>query len=158
MPALVLWCRVPSLLSALLLCVWCVACKYASISRFKGVFSAFWGACVGLCGFGALRGLCGFCARVELGGFGACGVFAPILSVFHLLLSSFLPFCSCVCFLLCSLFFFVLLPCLSFLGLSLLFSFPFRTIRKKKGRKVFFLRPRFVCCVFLLCVVYIIYF
>ena len=46
-----------------------VACKYGSISRFKGVFSGFWGSCVGLYGFGALLGLCGFCARVELGGY-----------------------------------------------------------------------------------------
>ena len=68
MPALVLWWRAPCLLSALLLCLWCVACKYASISRFKGVFSAVWGVCVGLCCLGGLRGLWGFCTRVELGG------------------------------------------------------------------------------------------
>ena len=42
--------------------------EYGSISRFKGVFSAVCGRCVGLCGLRALRGLCGFCARVELGG------------------------------------------------------------------------------------------
>ena len=41
---------------------------YGSISRFKGVFSAFWAFRVGLCYLGGLRGLCGFCARVELGG------------------------------------------------------------------------------------------
>ena len=56
------------LLSALSLCAWCVACKYALISRSKGVFRAVWGVCVGLCYLRALRGLCGFCARVELGG------------------------------------------------------------------------------------------
>ena len=59
---------VPCLLSALLLRSRCVACKYGSISRFKGVSSVVWGFCVGLLGLGALRGLCGFCVRVELGG------------------------------------------------------------------------------------------
>ena len=48
MPALVLWSSVPLLLFALLLCAWCIACKYGSISRFKGVFGAVWGCCVGL--------------------------------------------------------------------------------------------------------------
>ena len=70
--ALVLWWCAPRLLSAFLLCACRVACKYGSISRFKGVFSGFWGADVCLYGFGVLRGLCGlcgFCARVELGGY-----------------------------------------------------------------------------------------
>ena len=66
--ALVLWCRALAFLSALSLCACRVACKYGSISRFKGVFSAVYGVCVGLCCLGALRGLWGFCARVELGG------------------------------------------------------------------------------------------
>ena len=56
------------LLSALSLCLWHIMLEYGSISRFKGVFRGFYGACVGLCCLGALRGLCGFCARVELGG------------------------------------------------------------------------------------------
>ena len=56
------------LLPALSLCSWCVVLEYALISRFKGVFRGFCGACVGLCGLRALRGLCGFCTRVELGG------------------------------------------------------------------------------------------
>lgn len=60
--------RIPSFLSALSLYVWCVACKYAPISRFKGVFRGFYMVCVGLFVLRALRGLCGFCARVELGG------------------------------------------------------------------------------------------
>ena len=34
--------------------------RYGSISRFKGVFSAVCGVCVGLCGLWALRGLWGF--------------------------------------------------------------------------------------------------
>ena len=55
-------------LPACLLCLWCIALEYGSISRFKGVFRGFYGADVCLYGFGALRGLCGFCARVELGG------------------------------------------------------------------------------------------
>ena len=50
-------------LSCIALCR--VACRYGSISRFKGVFSAVWGFRVGLC---CLRVLCGFCTRVELGG------------------------------------------------------------------------------------------
>ena len=50
----------PAFLSALLLCSRCVACKYGSISRFKGVFRGFYGACVGLCWLRGLRGLWGF--------------------------------------------------------------------------------------------------
>ena len=76
----------PCLLSSFSLCLWRIACKYGSISRFKGVFSAVWGCCAGLCCLGALRGLWGFCVREWLGGFVACGVFAP---VFHLLPISF---------------------------------------------------------------------
>ena len=60
MPALVLWSCVPSFLSALSLCLWCVVLEYALISRFKGVFSVVCGVCVGLCCLGALRGLWGF--------------------------------------------------------------------------------------------------
>ena len=52
-----------------------VACKYTFIWRFRGVFGAVWGGCVGLCGFGALRGLWGFCTREWLGGYMTCGVF-----------------------------------------------------------------------------------
>lgn len=62
-------CSLP--LSALSLCACRVACKYGSISRFKGVFRGFYMFGVGLCCLRALRGLWGFCARVELGGFGA---------------------------------------------------------------------------------------
>ena len=94
MPALILWSCAPCLLSAFLFCACRVACKYASISRFKGVFSGFYGVCVGLCGLRALRGLCGFCARVELGGLKACGVFA---SVFLHLSSAFLVFALFLC-------------------------------------------------------------
>ena len=47
--------RVPCFLSAFLLCLWCVAFEYGSISHFKGVFSAVYGVCVGLLGLGALR-------------------------------------------------------------------------------------------------------
>ena len=56
------------LLSAFLLCLRCIACIYALIQRFKGVFRGFYMVRVGLCCSGALRGLWGFCARVELGG------------------------------------------------------------------------------------------
>ena len=54
----------PILLPAFPLCLWWIGCKYAFISHFKAVFSAFWGGRVGLYRFGALRGLWGFCARV----------------------------------------------------------------------------------------------
>ena len=59
-PAVVLWRCVPCLLSALSLCACRVACKYASIWRFKGVFSVVWGVRVGLYCLRALRGLCDF--------------------------------------------------------------------------------------------------
>lgn len=138
--------RVPSLLSALPLCLWWVALEYGSISRFKGVFSVVWGVCVGLCCFGALRGLCGFCAREPLGGLKACSVFASVLFFF----ASVLSFCPllfffayllglCLC---CSRL--VLLPSLFVLVCLLLFLFPFRYMRKKRGRN--FLRPLSFCC------------
>ena len=38
----------PLLPSFCCFCSWRVACKYGSISRFKGVFSEVWGFCVGL--------------------------------------------------------------------------------------------------------------
>ena len=105
-PAPSLWvCSVPfSLpLSSFLLCLWCIALEYGSISHFKGVFSAFWGADVCLYRLRSLRGLWGFCVRERLGGFMACGVFAPIFSFFHLLrLSSWaLPLLSLACPLVC---------------------------------------------------------
>ena len=154
---LLLWC-VPCLLSACLLCLWCIALEYGFISRFKGVFRGFCGVGVYLCGFGALRGLCGFCARVELGGLKACSVFASILSSFVLFLvlyfvlylvllllclPFFLPLCSCfLCLSSCPLL--VLSLCLPSLCGLLLFLFPLRYIRKKKGRNS--LRPLLSCC------------
>lgn len=42
-------------LPSFLLCLWCIAFEYGFISRFKGVFSAFWGVRGGLCCLGALR-------------------------------------------------------------------------------------------------------
>ena len=51
------------LLSALSLCLCWVVLEICLYSRFKGVFSAVWGCCVGLCCLGALRGLWGFCVR-----------------------------------------------------------------------------------------------
>ena len=38
-----------------LLCLWCIALEYGSISHFKGVFSAFYGADVCLYGLRSLR-------------------------------------------------------------------------------------------------------
>ena len=99
----------------------------------------------------AFCGLCGFCARVELGGYMTCGVFAFI---FHLLCPCLVLLILCLppfmlVVLLCSgCLLLVLLPCLVFLC-GLLFLFPFRYMRKKKGRKS--LRPRFVCCGLLCC-------
>ena len=51
-------------LSALSLCPRCVALEICLYSRFKAVFGAVWGVCVGLCCLDALRGLWGFCVRV----------------------------------------------------------------------------------------------
>ena len=132
------WC-VPSLSSALSLCLCCVMLEYGSISRFKVVFGVVYGFGVGLCCLRALRGLCGFCARVELGGLKACGVFASIYPFICL------PLCPCfsLCLssrlcLYCSLL--VLLSCLC------CFLFPFGIYAKRKGAKVYPLRPLFVCC------------
>ena len=86
----------PCLLSAFLLCLFGTACKYGFIWRFRGIFSAFYGVCVGLYCLGALRGLCGFCTREWLGGFMSCGVFRLSFSSF-LLLSSLLLLSSCSC-------------------------------------------------------------
>ena len=136
--ALVLWWCAPCLLSALLHCACRVACKYGSVSRFKGVFSGFWGVGVYLYRFGVLRGLWGFCARVELGGYMTCGVFASILSSFVLFLvlylvllllclPFFLPLCSC----------FLCLSSCPLLVLSLFvgccFFFPYGLYAKRKG-------------------------
>ena len=136
---------IPCLLPALLLCLWCITLKYGSIWLFKGVFSGFCGADVYLCGLRFLRGLCGFCVRERLGGFGACGVFASILSVFLLL---------CLCFVL----FLVLLLLLSFACLfslcglflgsfvGVVGSFSLSDVQtKRKGAKVCPLRPLLSC-------------
>ena len=135
--ALVLWWCAPCLLSACLLCACRVACEYGSISRFEGVFSGFWGSCVGLCGFGALRGLCGFCAREVFGGYMTCGVFRLY---FASILSSFVLFL--VLLLLClhpfiSLSFFVLLHCFcDSLGVGVVsFSLSVYT-QKERARRV----------------------
>ena len=84
------------LLSALLLCSCRVACKYGSISHSKGVFSGFPLLAVGLYCSGALRGLWGFCVREQLGGFVACGVFAPIFIVLQLFFFFFAAFLLCL--------------------------------------------------------------
>lgn len=104
-------CRAPRILVDLLLCSLCVVLEYALISRFKGYFSAFWGADVYLYGLMSLRGLWGFCTRVELGGFRACCDFLQNLS--------FCPFVFSLCPA------FGALPLL-LLGLSSCLVFPFR--------------------------------
>ena len=127
-----------SLLAALLLCSRCVACKYGSISRFKGVFRGFYGVRVCLCCFGALRGLCGFCARVELGGLKACRVFRLSFSSFVLvfaLLLCYLPiFWGFAFVVLC------LSSCIVFVGLWVCFFrffLPCGLHAKRKGAKCF---------------------
>ena len=79
-PAFVV-CSVPlSLsLSALVHLLSCNSPILCLISRFRGVFSGFWGSDVYLYGSRSLRGLCGLCTRVGLGGLKACGVFASML-------------------------------------------------------------------------------
>ena len=105
---------------------------FAFLGRFRG-FLLFR---VGLCWLGGLCGLCGFLC--------ACGVrrikdllrvclsFSPFVSVFALLLCSFACFTLVVLGLSSCLVLFVLVPLW-----SLLFLFPYRTTRKKKGRKGF---------------------
>ena len=104
------------LLSALLLCLWCVALKYAFICDFKGVFSGFWVFGVGLYCFGALRGLWGFCVREWLGGLKACCVFAFLLSFclypFAFRFISLPAFCPSPCLLCSGCLLLVLLHCL----------------------------------------------
>ena len=127
-------------LSALLLCSRCVACKYAFISRFKGVFRGFYGVCVGLCCSGALRGLWGFCVRERLGGFRACCVFASVYP-FFIFFAYVIRFFSVLDFLclfsgcpsLLWLSFFVLLHCLcGSLGVVVGFSFSLSDKTKKE--------------------------
>ena len=140
--------------SLFLLCSRCVACKYAFVSRFKGVFSRFPLLDVGLYCFDALRGLWGFCARVELGGFGACGVFAFLFILFAFLFILFAFLLSfCLSFYLFALLLGLCLCCslacplvLSFLLCRCIFFFPFGCTDKKKGRN--FLRPLLSCCGF----------
>ena len=129
------------LLSALLLCVWCIVLEICLYSHFKGVLEGFWGCYVGLCWVGALRGLWGFCTRVELGGLKACGVFAPLLPLFCPLSCPFAPaFLACPLVLLSS------LPAL-FVLVSLWFLFPLRMNKQKERAQRFCpLCPLFVCC------------
>ena len=143
-PAPSLWvCSVPLPCLCPLSCFACrVACEYGFISRFKGVFSAFWGADVCLYRLRSLRGLWGFCVREWLGGFMACCVFALLFTsspLFFFLFAYLLGLCLCCPWLVLLLVLFVLV--------CLLFPFPFRYMRKKKGRKVF-LRPLLSCCGF----------
>lgn len=123
----------PAFLSALSLCLWYITPEYGSISRFKGVFSAVYMVCVGLCCLRALRGLWGFCARVWLGGLEACCVFASILYLLPCFLS------CCLCFplvvVLCSGCLY-LSSCIVFVALWVCFSrffFPFGIYAKRKG-------------------------
>ena len=128
---------------ALPLSLSCFACgalhlNMALFRILRGFLARFWGADVYLYVLRSLRGLCGFCTRVELGGLKACGVFCLSFSSFLLLSSLFLlSSCSCPA----SLLGFFSWSCpLSLCGL--LFLFPLRYMRKKKGRAVL-VRPLF---------------
>ena len=105
---------------------------------------------VGLCCLGALRGLCGFCARVELGGLEARGVFCLSFCpfAFLLLLLCLPPFMLVV--LLCS-GCLSLSSCIVFVALWVCccFLFPFGLYAKRKGAKVFPLRPLLSYCGFI---------
>ena len=137
-----------SLLSPLLLCLWCAVLEYGFILRFKGIFSGFWGFRVGLCWLGALRGLWGFCVREWLGGFMACGVspsFCPFVffscPLVLLSLALLLGFVACFpAWLLLLVFGVACVVVVGFLSLSDGFRY------KKKGRA---LRP-FLRCLFAL--------
>ena len=119
------------------LCPRCIACKYGSISHFKGVFRGFWGCCVGLCCLRALRGLWGFCTRVELGGLKTCGVFASVFLSFSLCLPFVFPCSSSGCPALLWLSFFLCLSsCLVFPFLLCLccFFFPYGLYAKERAQ------------------------
>ena len=157
----------------LLHCACRVACEYGSISRFKGVLRGFWGVGVIFvwvwgfawlvwllcaCGVWRFRGLWRACLYFVL-------FYPPLSSFLSSILSSILSFCSCVCLSFCPLcscfYLFSCFPCLSSCPLLVLlpalfvlvslwglcFLFPFRTMRKKKGRNS--LRPLLSCCVLL---------
>ena len=150
-PCSLLWSCAPLFLSALSLFPWCIACKYAFISRFKGVFSVVYSARVGLFVLGALRGLCGFCVREWLGGLEARCVFAFVFPIFCL------SFCLFPCFLSfvlrwsgCLSFPLVCPLVLSFLScFGFVFSFSLAVYTQKKGRKGFALVSSLrVLCVF----------
>ena len=119
---------------------------------FRGFLAWFLLFRVGLLGLGALRGLWGFCVREWLGGYMTCGdflqnlsfcpfvfFFSPLVLLSPALLLGFLP-----CLLSSSLSCFLGFVAWLLVLVGLLFLFPFRTIRKKKGRNS--LRPLFVGC------------
>ena len=104
---------------------------------------------VGLYCLGALRGLWGFCAREVFGGLEACGVFAPIYPFICL---PFIRFSASLPIFWGFVFVVLGLSCLPVLFVLvslwvLLFSFPYRTTRKKKGRAVL-VRPLLSYCCF----------
>ena len=129
---------VPSLLSALSLCLRCNVLEICLYSHFRAVFSAVWGADVCLYRFSALRGLWGFYVREWLGGLEAYGAFASILSLSHpffIFFAYLLGLCLC-----CPLL--VLLPALFVLVSLWVFVFSFSLadyMQKRKGAKVLLL-------------------
>ena len=123
-----------------------VACRYGSVWRFGGVFSAVWGFRVGLCRLLALRGLCGFCVREWLGGLEACCVFASVfilLCLYFIRFSSSSPIFRGFAFVVLG-----LSSCIVFVALWVCccFFFPFGIYAKRKGAKVCPLRPLLSCC------------
>ena len=136
-------------LSSFSLCPWCIVLEYALISRFKGVFSGFYGVRVGLCCLGALRGLWGFCVREWLGGFVACGVFAFLFVSLPLFLS-FLPLFYLFAYL--QGFAFVVLVLSAFLLCFCVFFFPCGLYAKRKGAKVL---PCVLACLVVGCFIWL---
>ena len=133
------------LLSSLSLCPWSVACEYGSISRFKAFLAGFgrfvW-VCVVLVRCVACVALYACGVRRFYGLWRVCLYFSSSLPFF---LSLYLLFVlRLVCFVLVV---FCLSSCLVLFVLVslLLFLFPLRTIRKKRGRAVL-VRPLLVCC------------
>ena len=121
-----------------LLCLWYIAFEYGFISRFKGVFGAFWGADVCLYRLRSLLGLCGFCAREVFGGLKACGEFASILSLspmfylFCIRFSSSSPIFEGFAFVILGLS--SCLPCLFLCHCGVcVFFFPYGICAKRKG-------------------------
>lgn len=149
MLAQVLWWCVPCILVAFLLCSWCVACKYGSISRFKGVLAGFvgfvwvcvaWVLCVACVAFVCVR-----CLAV----LGLVACLPCFLSFRFLLLSSCPAFASSPAWLpaLPAFLLFGFVACSGFLFGGCCFLFPYGLYAKRKGAPCWcVLSSCVVCC------------